>query len=74
MTSEDQQPPQYDKNRSLKIGIIIILLAVLVYFMNRFIPAAFIVQAQLITVGIMGFLLIYDWREMYFDWKRKNRK
>ncbi len=73
MASQKEQPPQYSKKRSMKIGAIIILLAVLVYFMNRFVPPAFIVQARLLTVGVMGFLLIYDWREMYFDLKRKNK-
>lgn len=74
MISDNPQPPEYSKKRSMILGLIIIALAVVVFYMNRFINQNYIVQARLVTVGIMGFLLIYDWRAMYLDLKNKNRR
>lgn len=73
MIPENKQKPQYSKKKSLKIGAVIILLAILVFYLPRFVGVNYIVQARLLIVGIMGFLLIYDWREIYFDVKRKNK-
>jgi|GEM_PF-865050 len=73
MTSENKQQPQYSKKRSMKIGAVIILLAIFVFYIPYFVSINYVIQARLLIVGIMGFLLIYDWREIYFDIKRKNK-
>jgi hypothetical protein len=62
----------YKKMQSILRGILIIILAILVFYMKRIVPLNYVVQAQLVTVGIMGFLLIYDWKKLYSDWKNRQ--
>ena len=73
MNNNSYQPTERGKKRSLLLGLTNIVLAVLVFYMNRFLPPSIVVQARILTVGLMGFLLMHDWRSMYLEWKEKNK-